>query len=90
MFISYALWIFSGYSFHWHVRVFIITIKKIKTANATIIIYLALALLFQPFLKVALGRTLWNVVDVIVGVGLICSLFIKKKTFMILIFSDFE
>src|ERR1035437_8731884 len=44
-----------------------------------IIIYIALALLFQPFIKVALGRTIWNVVDVIVGVGLIISLFIKSK-----------
>ena len=30
-----------------------------------------LALLFQPFYKVALGRTIWNVVDVIVAIGLI-------------------
>ena len=30
-----------------------------------------LALLFQPFLKVALGRTTWNVVDVVVAVGLV-------------------
>ena len=30
-----------------------------------------LCLLFQPFIKVALGRTLWNVVDVIVAIGLI-------------------
>ena len=30
-----------------------------------------LALLFQPFFKVALGRTIWNFVDVIVAVGLI-------------------
>ena len=44
-----------------------------------IIIYVALALLFQPFIKVALGRTIWNVVDVIVSVGLIVSLFIKSK-----------
>ena len=29
-----------------------------------------LALLFQPFIKVALGRTLWNIVDVIVAVVL--------------------
>ena len=43
------------------------------------IIYIALALLFQPFLKVALGRTVWNVVDVIVSIGLIASLFIKPK-----------
>lgn len=35
------------------------------------IIFGGLALLFQPFIKVALGRTLWNVVDVIVAVLLI-------------------
>ena len=41
-----------------------------------------LALLFQPFIKVALGRTLWNVVDVIVAVVLAIlafSEFRKKK-----------
>lgn len=30
-----------------------------------------LALLFQPFCKIALGRALWNVVDVVVAVGLV-------------------
>ena len=40
-----------------------------------LIIYVALALLFQPFFKIALGRMLWNIVDVIVAVGLILSLF---------------
>ncbi len=44
-----------------------------------IIIYVALALLFQPFIKVVLGRTVWNIVDVIVSVGLILSLFIQNK-----------
>lgn len=34
-------------------------------------IFAALALLFQPFFKVALGRTLWNAVDVIVALGLL-------------------
>ena len=29
------------------------------------------ALLFQPFVKVALGRTMWNVVDVAVAILLI-------------------
>ena len=47
-----------------------------KTA---IIIYIALALLFQPFVKVALGRTVWNIVDVIVSTGLIISIFLKPK-----------
>ena len=40
--------------------------------------YLALALLFQPFIKIALGRTLWNIIDVVVGVGLLLSLNIHK------------
>ena len=44
-----------------------------------VIIYISLALLFQPFLKVVLGRTIWNVVDVIVAAGLIISLFVKPK-----------
>ena len=44
-----------------------------------VIIYIALALLFQPFLKVALGRVVWNVVDVIVGIGLIISIFMRSK-----------
>jgi len=42
-------------------------------------IYIALAILFQPFLKIALGRTLWNVVDITVGVGLLFSLYLPKK-----------
>lgn len=44
-----------------------------------VVIYIAIALLFQPFIKIALGRTVWNIVDVIVGVGLIASIFIKPK-----------
>jgi len=35
-----------------------------------------LAILFQPLLKIALGREGWNVVDVIVGVGLLVSMFV--------------
>jgi hypothetical protein len=42
-------------------------------------IYGALAILFQPFFKIPLGRELWNVVDVIVGAGLLLSAF-KQKT----------
>lgn len=41
-----------------------------------VIIYVALALLFQPFIKVALGRTGWNIVDVIVSIYLLLSIFI--------------
>lgn len=42
-------------------------IKEIKPLAIT---YGALALLFQPFVKVALGRAMWNVTDV-VALGLI-------------------
>lgn len=38
-----------------------------------------LALLFQPFFKIALGRTVWNIVDVIVAIGLIILFFYEKK-----------
>ena len=43
------------------------------------VLYGALALLFQPFFKIALGREIWNIVDVVVGIGLILSVFGKKK-----------
>lgn len=42
-------------------------------------IFLALALLFQPFLKISLGRELWNIVDVIVGIYLLISAFRNNK-----------
>ena len=48
-------------------------------SRTEMIIYLGLALLFQPFFKIALGRQMWNIVDVIVGVGLLFSIFIKNK-----------
>ena len=44
-----------------------------------LIIYGALVLLFQPFFKIALGREIWNLVDVIVGLGLLLSIFMKPK-----------
>ena len=42
------------------------------------IIYIGLAVLFQPVFKIALGREIWNIVDVIVGIGLILTL-LKTK-----------
>lgn len=43
------------------------------------ILYGALAILFQPFFKIALGREVWNIVDVIVGIGLILSIWLSPK-----------
>jgi hypothetical protein len=42
-------------------------------------VYFGLALLFQPFIKIALGRPLWNVVDISVAVFLIWTLFKKNE-----------
>jgi hypothetical protein len=50
-----------------------------KNHKTEVMIYVALALLFQPFIKVALGRTGWNMVDVIVSIYLLLSIFIFNK-----------
>ena len=44
-------------------------------------VFAALALLFQPFIKVSLGRTIWNIVDIMVALGLFYLIIIafKKK-----------
>ena len=39
--------------------------------DALAVAFGGLALLFQPFVKIALGRTVWNVVDVVVAVLLV-------------------
>ncbi|MBA3283983.1 MAG: hypothetical protein H0U27_02830 [Nitrosopumilus sp.] len=50
-----------------------------KNENLAVIFYIGLALLFQPILKIALGRTIWNIIDVIVAVVLIISILIAKS-----------
>nr|WP_294896762.1 DUF6804 family protein [uncultured Pedobacter sp.] len=42
-------------------------------------IYIILAVLFQPLLRIPLGRTIWNILDVIVAIGLVVSLFKPSK-----------
>lgn len=44
------------------------------------IIFIGLALLFQPFFKIALGRIVWNSVDILIAIGLLISLRINQKT----------
>ena len=52
-----------------------------KLSNKSeVFIYIVLALLFQPFIKIALGRTIWNIVDLIVGIGLVISVINESKT----------
>ncbi|MUP45396.1 hypothetical protein E0K83_06510 [Gramella sp. BOM4] len=50
-----------------------------KNNEIEIIIYIGLALLFQPFFKIALGREIWNMVDNIIGMGLIISIFFGQR-----------
>jgi hypothetical protein len=44
-----------------------------------VIIYILLAILFQPLFKIGLGRTLWNIVDIAVAIGLLFSIKKWKK-----------
>ena len=43
------------------------------------IVFVGLALLFQPFFKIALGRQIWNIVDVVVSIFLIATIIIDSK-----------
>ena len=50
-----------------------------KNNKNKVFFYIALAILFQPIVKIALGRTLWNIVDVLVGVCLLVSIITPHK-----------
>ena len=43
------------------------------------IIFASLALLFQPLIKISLGRALWNIVDVIVAIFLVILFFSRNE-----------
>ncbi len=59
----------------------ILAYQASENENKTeMIIYICLAVLFQPLIKISLGREIWNVVDVIVGLALLVSIFIKPKS----------
>lgn len=44
------------------------------------ILYGSLALLFQPLVKISLGRQLWNIVDVLVALMLVVIVITEKKS----------
>lgn len=50
-----------------------------KDLDTMMILYIALAILFQPFIKIALGRDLWIAVDVVVATGLLISVYADSK-----------
>lgn len=43
------------------------------------VLFLALAILFQPVIKIPLGRTIWNVVDVVVA-GMLIFFLVRQKS----------
>lgn len=58
----------------------ILAYKENKQGRKTeAIIYVCLGILFQPLVKIALGRQIWNIIDVVVGIGLIVSIFIRPN-----------
>lgn len=52
--------------------------NKADQLNETII-FIALAILFQPIFKIPFGRNIWNAIDVLIGVGLILSMYNQKN-----------
>lgn len=50
-----------------------------KGNQTNVYIFIGLALLFQPLFKIALGRALWNIVDVVVGGGLLAEIIRKNN-----------
>ena len=45
-----------------------------KGLNTEAVIFISLAIVFQPIIKISFGRSIWNVIDVIVGLGLVLSI----------------
>ena len=43
------------------------------------VIWVSSAILINPFLKIALGRDIWNFIDVIWGLLLIVSMILNKR-----------
>ena len=69
MIVRLAMTIISGYlTYKYYLR------NKKKLA----ITFLIVAILFQPFVKIALGREIWLVVDVVIAI-LLLVLAIRKK-----------
>ena len=53
--------------------------KQYKKNDYYFVIWLASAILINPFFKIALGRTIWNIIDVIWAILLIGSVFYPGK-----------
>ncbi len=43
-----------------------------------VIVFVCLMVIFQPLAIIPLGKVVWNIVDVVVVVGLVVSVFVRK------------
>jgi hypothetical protein len=50
-----------------------------KNNKSMTFVFIGLAVLFQPFFKIALGRVLWNLIDVVLALILFVSVFSKRN-----------
>ena len=58
----------------------ILAVDTHRTGNMSLtVVFVALVLLFQPYLKMAFGRTIWHVVDVLVALFLILSAIFSRR-----------
>lgn len=57
----------------------ILAYKQYKKNDFYFVTWLASAILINPVFKISLGRTVWNVIDVIWAILLIVSIFYKGK-----------
>lgn len=60
------------------ILLFQIPSKQKNSKNWSFIAYIALIVLFQPIIKIPIGRTLWNVIDVAVAIWMLITLNKKK------------
>ena len=50
-----------------------------ERSSQIMLIFIGLAILFQPFEKIALGRLVWNIIDVVVVLFLAWYCYTKKE-----------
>ena len=49
---------------------------NLKTGESNmLLVYIGLAVLFQPIVMISLGRILWNILDLVVGIWLIINVY---------------
>jgi hypothetical protein len=54
--------------------------EEFQSGNTILaLIFVLLALIFQPLFKIAMGRDMWQVVDFVAATGLVISIFISNK-----------